>query len=401
MNLQQQIQLWRERIATQVYYPRKFPDESILGLQKIIAFLWWRRVGKSSMMISLIQNYIKKWDVLLEQVVFLDFSAIDVKWVDLEQWYIDNRASGLFFVLDEVQELPDFERVVTFLYNQWCRVYISGSNAEMLGQDIATKLRGRVIDVQVDVLDFEEFLSFKWFEQGWSLSQIDQYFDEYLQWWWYPEIVLSQTQIAKKAIIQSYFDILVYKDLIDRYSIRNSEVLIKLMRSLIQSHTKMINVSKIKNMYTSQWYTVKKSTLLDYIHYLKSTFFVAMVWKFYSKSYFDKVYLIDNAYMNLFSDSPNYGQAFENVIYKYLRKQVYDLGYIENGYAVDFTDGTSNRQVCYELNENNYDRELKFQKSDKENILIYKKDLVEIGDVKKIRYNELLLNWVLLKKDSI
>jgi hypothetical protein len=96
--------------------------------------------------------------------------------------------------------------------------------------------------------------------------------------------------------------------------------------------------------------------------------------------------------MNLFSDSPNYGQAFENVIYKYLRKQVYDLGYIENGYAVDFTDGTSNRQVCYELNENNYDRELKFQKSDKENILIYKKDLVEIGDVKKIRYNELLLN---------
>lgn len=373
MHIEEKIRFWQERIVKTKLHQRTMPDEWLLALPKIISFLWWRRVGKSSMMISLLQTYIQKKEITIDQIIFLDFSELDNHNIDLTQIYTLYKDKEPFFVLDEIQELKNFEQQLIFLYNQWCRLFISWSNAQLLSQEIATKLRGRVIEIPVNVLSFKEYLWFKQIPLSSPAVEMDIHFENYMMRWWYPEVVLSDSLVAKKSILQSYVEILIYKDIIDRYAIKNQEILIRLIKSLVISHTKPVNVNKLFNTYKSLWYSLSKNTLYEYIQYIKNTFFVTSLWKFYTKSYSDKVYLIDNGYMNIFSDKKNFWQKFEHICYQYLLKKETQLWYIsESTYEVDFTNWTTNRQASYLIHEDNFTREFAFWKKqkEKENILI-------------------------------
>lgn len=392
MKLEEKIRLWQQRILQQDLLPRDFPDPSLLKLPKIISFLWGRRVGKSSMMMAIIQSYLTQWVLKIQDVIFLDFSELDNRDIDLSSIYKLYPWRTLFFVLDEIQELPDFEKQLTFLYNQGSRIFISWSNAHLLSQDIATTLRWRVLEIHVDILSFPEYCGFKNIKKDTSIAQLDIHFQEYIMWWWYPEIVLSDSIIAKKSLLQSYLDVLIYKDLIDRYRIRNQDILIKLIKSVITSNTKHLSLNKLYNTYKSLWYAVSKNTLYEYMQYLKNIFFVSELWSIYQKSYNNKVYIIDNWYMNLYADSNNLWQKFENTIYKHLTNNTSTLGYIQDRYEVDFSDKKTNRQVSYRITEENHDREYAFGDTNKKNILI----TAEISEfvhqnVQQIRYNDLLL----------
>ena len=118
MNNEEKIRLGQQRIIEQQLLPRTLPDPDILTLPKIISFLGGRRVGKSSMMIALLQQYLEQKKVNLEQIIFLDFSELDNHRIDLAQVYQHYQHLNPFFILDEIQELPDFEKQLTFLYNQ-------------------------------------------------------------------------------------------------------------------------------------------------------------------------------------------------------------------------------------------------------------------------------------------
>jgi uncharacterized protein len=320
-------------------------------------------------MIEIVQSYIQSGIKHIDDIVFLDFSELDNHTISLTEIYQSYFPRKPFFILDEIQELENFESELIFLYNEGCDIFVSGSNSHLLSADIATKLRGRSYEIYNDILDFDEFLIFRGsISKG--LAERDILYDEYLMWGGYPEVVLQSSIEAKKSLLQSYLDVIIYRDLIDRYAIRNPEILYSLIRTLILAHTKPCNISKIYNTYKSLGYSVSKNTLYEYIGYLENNFFISRLSNFYRKSYFDKIYLLDNGYMNLFSSEQNLGQKFENTIYKILRKKGKKIGYIDTPYDVDFSDGGSNIQVAYELTEDNLDREKKFATIDGDNILI-------------------------------
>jgi predicted AAA+ superfamily ATPase len=370
MEIQEKIRAGQRRILERKLFPRKKPAGHLLDMKKIITFLGGRRTGKTSLMIEIVQWYLRDWQKKIDDVVFLDFSELDNHRINLEEIYTSFAPRKPFFILDEVQELPDFESQVLFLYNEGCDVFLSGSNSHLLGQEIATKLRGRSFEVYNDVLSFEEFLIFREKEHLEDGLEKEMLLDEYIEWGGYPEVILQNREDAKRSLLQSYLDVTIYRDLIDRYRIRNPEILSSLIRSLCIGNTKPLNINKLYNTYKSLGYSVSKNTLYEYLGYLEENFFISHLENFYRKSYFDKVYLLDNGYMNLFSSEKNQGQKFENMVYKMLRKSQKKLGYIDDPYEVDFTDGERHIQVTYELGEENLDRETMFRKMNGTKILV-------------------------------
>lgn len=389
MNIQEKILIGQRRILEKKLFPRKKPDIDLLSLSKIITFLGGRRTGKTSLMIEIVQGYIQTGIKNIDDIVFLDFSERDNHTMSLTEIYRSFGSRKPFFILDEIQELENFESELIFLYNEWCDIFVSGSNSHLLSSDIATKLRGRSYEVYNDILDFDEFLIFRQSTLR-SQAERDILYDEYLLWWGYPEVVLQSSPEAKRSLLQSYLDVIIYRDLIDRYSIRNPDILSSLIRTLILSHTKPCNISKIYHTYKSLGYSVSKNTLYEYIGYLENNFFISRVRNFYRKSYFDKIYILDNGYMNLYSNEENLGQKFENTIYKILRKKWNQLGYIDTPQDVDFTDGESNIQVTYQITEENLSRETVFARSAGKNILVVRSysQFETIENVKIIRYDQ-------------
>ena len=127
------------------------------------------------------------------------------------------------------------------------------------------------------------------------------------------------------------------------------------------------------------------------MQYLKNNFFISTISNIQKKSYFDKAYLIDNAYMNLFDSQANLGQKFENTCYKALKKKQSQLGYKDTPYDVDLAIYDTNRQVCYEINEENYERETKFGKYNEANYLITRsKTNFPMNNITQLRYDEFL-----------
>lgn len=388
MNIQEKILTGQRRLLEKKLFPRKKSDIDLLGLKKIITFLGWRRTGKTSLMIEIIQSYIQSGVKHVDDIVFLDFSELDNHAINLTEIYQSFAPRKPFFILDEIQELENFESELIFLYNEGCDIFVSGSNSHLLSVDIATKLRGRSYEIYNDILDFDEFLIFRGSTSK-GEAERDILYDEYLMWWGYPEVVLQSSIEAKRSLLQSYLDVIIYRDLIDRYAIRNPDILYSLIRTLILSHTKPCNISKIYNTYKSLGYSVSKNTLYEYIGYLENNFFISRLSNFSRKSYFDKIYLLDNGYMNLFSSEDNRGQKFENTIYKILRKKWKKIGYIDTPYDVDFTDGSSNIQVTYELTEENLDREKKFSQIAWDNIIIVRSysRFESLGGITMMRYD--------------
>lgn len=85
------------------------------------------------------------------------FASILLHFIVAEQLPISRRRSAAntfkmtYIFLDEVQEVPSFEKVVDSLYiRDYVDVYITGSNAYMLSSELATLLSGKYTEIKIE-----------------------------------------------------------------------------------------------------------------------------------------------------------------------------------------------------------------------------------------------------------
>jgi hypothetical protein len=74
--------------------------------------------------------------------------------------------------------------------------------------------------------------------------------------------------------------------------------------------------------------------------------------------------------MQCYSQQENRGQKFESVLYADFQKKQTHFGFVKEPFEIDFTDGETNWQVCWELTEENRSRESKFAEAKQKNVLI-------------------------------
>ena len=134
-----------------------------LPLIKVITGV--RRSGKSTLF-TLYKDYLTTHGVPVERIIYINFE--DLAFQDLQEYhalyrYITERLSPKgknYIFLDEIQNVPQFEKVINSLFiKDNIDLYISGSNAHFLTDDLATLLDGRYVEMQMLPISFREFLS--------------------------------------------------------------------------------------------------------------------------------------------------------------------------------------------------------------------------------------------------
>lgn len=346
-----------------------------LELKKIITLIGVRRSGKTSILYNMINQLCQRVDI--SQIIFVNFEdeRLDLKTDELDyiiqsyrELYPENNLNNCYFFFDEIQNVSGWEKFIRRVYDTISKnVYVTGSNSKLLSTEIATSLRGRTLSFEVYPLSFIEYLSFKDIDTDMysskNLAYIKNAQNQYLKNGGFPETVFIGEQY-KDQILQEYFNVMLYKDLAERYGIKNTIALKFFLKRIMVSTTKQISINKIYNDLKSSGIKIGKNTLYDFLDYVQNIY-LALTLQRYDKSIINKelgekkIYSIDiglnNAIEYKFSD--NLGKALENAVFLELKRTVKELFYYrDQASECDFiilnnSKVTNAVQVCYELDD--------------------------------------------------
>jgi len=354
-----------------------------LDLNKILTIIGPRRAGKTWYLYQLIKE-LEDTGVKREQILYLNFEDERLDFSNnydliIETWlelYPNLKLDDLYIFYDEIQELPHWEKYIRRVYdNITKKIVLTGSNAKMLSKDIATSLRGRSLAYEILPLSFSEYLSFnnvdvniKYSTKG--KSKIKKLFQDYLIWGGYPELIGIDKQF-KSEILQEYFNVMIYKDLVERYSVKDISIVKYLIKRMISSFTKEFSVNKLYNELKSKKISISKNTVYKLIDQISSIYLITSIEKFEPsvikrELINKKLYLFDNGFASaiqfLYSDDK--GKLLENAVFTFLRKKYKSVFFLKNGFECDFLAYDENKiplliQVTEKLHVDNIDRELK------------------------------------------
>ncbi len=192
--------------------------------------------------------------------------------------------------------------------------------------------------------------------------------DEYLEFGGFPEVVLEKSRENKIRILNEYFNMVVYRVVIERYNVKNISLIKWFIQSLTSSFSKEFSVHKVYLAIKSRGIKVSKNTLYSYLSMLEDSVFAFFVPKFgYSvrKREFsiNKAFLCDIGFAKLVGTSEDKGRKMENVVFLELERRrglMSSVGYWKNQQQeeVDFVIKTSMRveqliQVCSDISSEN------------------------------------------------
>lgn len=270
-----------------------------------------------------------------------------------------------YIFLDEVQAFKEWERHVYALFERkrYC-IFVTGSSSKLLSREIATQLRGRAFPIYIYPFSFRETLRARGVAESkhysvYSEAQVRHLLSICLRKGFFPDIVLGN--IEPHRFFREYIDLVVYRDIIDRFGLRNWRVLEMFLESCISSNAALFSVHKVYNSLKSQGVRVSKKTLYAYQKIVEDVNFGFFLRKLEpsrrkAAASIPKFYLVDNGIYTYF-EGENFGRLVENVVFLELVKRGYtpnvDLFYWRNmrGKEVDFVAGKGGRakliQVTY------------------------------------------------------
>ena len=325
--------------------------------QKVISLIGLRRAGKTFYFYQLINNLIED-GINPSQILYINFEddrilPLNVKDLNtiLEAYYElypENAGETLYLFFDEIQNIDNWELFIRRVHDKKnARIYITGSSSKLLSKEIATSLRGRTLSYYLFPLSFEEFLRFrqvtlnKDFEYTDARFRVKKLFSEYLVGGGFPEVVLEAEEL-RQDILRNYFEMFIYRDLVERFSIRNTSLLKSLVKFLITNIGTTFSVNSFYRTIKKDM-PVGKDTLIEYLSYLEDINLVYLVPIFsYSlkKQQVNprKVYCIDNGLRNAvsFMFSKDEGRLAENLVFLELKRRSKEPYYWKNKGEVDF-----------------------------------------------------------------
>lgn len=336
-------------------------------------FVGLRRAGKSYIMFRQIHKLLKQGHSI-DEILYFNFeddrladsetSDLDLIKTCYEEMY-DHKP---ILFLDEIQIVPNWEKFARRLADQNYRIYITGSNAKMLSNEIATTLGGRYMIRNVYPFSFHEFLISAGINSKEKnaifrfRSEINKKFENYFRFGGLPE-TLKITD--KREWLSNLYQKVFFGDLISRYQIRNDFALRVLIRKLAESVKQPSSFRRLANVVSASGKKITPDTVIDYLGYLQEAWLIFALENFASKltdkESNKKYYFIDNGVLNLFLLDPN-TSLLENLVAIQLRCAYGDDVYFYNkGVEVDFyvPEQQLAVQACYNLSDiETYNREV-------------------------------------------
>ena len=235
-------------------------------------------------------------------------------------------------------------------------IYVTGSNSKMLSKDIVTNFRDRGSEIKVYPLSFQEYLS------AVRLEKADA-FEEYIMYGGMPLAVLENNEQEKRKYLQGLFTNVYIKDIVERYNLKDDNILSALVDALSSSVGSLTNPNKLANSAgTAMGQKPSYNTIKGYLDYVEDAYLFqsAKRWDVKGRKYFDtlqKYYAIDlglrNARLNFRQQERSH--LMENMIYNELIRRGYsvDVGIVEVTRVIDGKRKQSQYEIDFVVNVGN------------------------------------------------
>lgn len=378
-----------------------------------------RRCGKSWLLNRIFKDYLITTGVPEENIIIVSLDIDDneengdlTDSKALKSYLysrITSKDSPYYVILDEVQEVDGFEKLVNGLNaKDNIDVYITGSNSHFLSSDIKTIFRGRGDEVRVYPFSFKEFCTNR-------TEPVNELWKEYYTYGGMPGLLRQRTPEQKVSYLQRLWNKTYLDDVVERHNVKNREALSALVDSLCSSVGSLTNPNRISNVLKSvQKVKIDPQTVSNYMEYLEEAFLFegAKRYNIKGNKYFESIKKYYSADVGLRNAKLNYrqqdvGHIMENVVYNELRIRGFtvDVGLVEvrekrNGkmeyiqYEVDFiaTNGTDKYYVqsafAMDSEEKRHQELNSLQKIDDnfKKIVIVGNDIAEYTNEKGIRF---------------
>ncbi len=343
---------------------RDIPFQKYLANEQIVVISGIRRSGKSTLLRQFADLFNSFYYVTFDDERLLDFQVSDFN--NLMLAFKKSRQANAVFI-DEVQNVPGWERFVRRLHEEGYKIFVTGSNAKLLSSELATHLTGRYFKIELYPFSFREFLRF----EGVNADDISSTgeaavlnkFDEYFVKGGFPEMVARKDPEFVKRI---YEDVL-FRDIISRFKIKDVKSFKQLSNFLFSNVAKETSYNSLAGVLGAKKTAM---TVRKYVGYMEEAYLVFELFKydFSLKKQFvsnKKIYVIDNGLRNevAFYTSEDRGRLLENLVFIELKRRGAELFYHKGAKECDFLVKEKNKitavmQVTVELNIGNRDREV-------------------------------------------
>ena len=350
----------RDELLSRPYQQRHTKYDAVELLQNPLIKLITgpRRVGKSVFALLMLQG---------KNFAYLNFDDNQL----LEKWDEELAMTALddvypdydFMLLDEIQNLPDWDLWVSKLYRRGKNLVITGSNAKMLSSEMATALTGRYLQIEMLPFSLDETMRWKNIspDREEQAAQAIVLADDYMRNGGYPETI--QARSITKSYLSTLFDSILLKDVAKRHNVRNTTDLYNLASYLLSNFCNPISANELAGeLGLSSVATTKK-----FCNYLNEPYLFFYLPRFNNKLKLmnkapKKVYVVDNGFVQstAFNLSENLGRLLENQVFVELMRRGYIPGQTlfyyrtRNDKEIDFVTRKDAKveqliQVCYDM----------------------------------------------------
>ncbi len=336
-----------------------------LDNKNALILVWARQVGKSSLIKSLIEQKIIKNEILLnwDDYILEDFRALD--FLDFLEFKFDIKNKD-YLIIDEAQKIKNIWIIIKYLVDKnkendlWIKIIISWSGSLEIFRWITDSLIWRYNLIKIKPFSFLEFLEFN----NLNISkinyrninpiikkEIDKYFEVFLKYWGYPEVVKAKTEREKKIVFKSIYDDYLYKDIWFLLKEDENIYFIKFLKLFV---SKIWSLIKAEQIIEELW--IKKKLYNKFLQILESSFlfdflepFSNKVWNEIKKS--KKWYMNDIWFLNYILWIWEFSSEFKwKIIENYIYNELFFLK--ENFEEVKFWQNKNGTEVDFLLIDN-------------------------------------------------
>lgn len=351
------------RLVTRKEYLQKllaYQDKDVI---KVVTGL--RRSGKSTLLAMFREQLVMSTGVQPEQTQLYNYElpenflhkSWDTIYFEIKSQLQEGKQNYIF--LDEVQNIPHFEKLVDGLYaTERVDVYITGSNANLLSGELATLLSGRYIEISLLPFSFAEYLEARGIDGQTQYTNYESLFFEFVN-----ETSLPYGVALREGgydtiyeYLEALYNTVITKDITQRHAVRDSRAFGNVVKFLATHVGSRISPNGIAKALKADNKYVHRETVEKFISYLVESFVFYCVHRFDIKgkrqlATQEKYYLVDLGLLNVLvgrDKTADRGHILENVVYLELLRRGYKVwtGSLRNG-EIDFMVKSPQGEVEY------------------------------------------------------
>ena len=294
-----------------------------------------RRCGKSTLL-ELYEKELMAHGINEQQIQFIRLEALENEslleyhklYEHIVKRLVPDKKNYIF--LDEIQNVPDFERAVRSLYDKKnVDLYLTGSNSKLQSGQWATSIAGRYVEIKMYPLSFKEFVDTQPRE---ARSNLDKLYAAYVSQSSFPYTLSLQAEEQKRIYLEGIYETIVLKDVVENKGIRDVSRLKRLIKFMASSIGSEVSPKKISDTLQSEGIKVAPATIECYLDAFTECFILYKADRFDVKGKkllktLNKYYLVDIGLRHLLlgNNGQDKGHILENIVYFELLRRGYNV----------------------------------------------------------------------------